>query len=159
MLNAACTGNSIRTTVDDGTFGRSTSIAIGTDGLPVISYHDPTAGTLRVAKCSNAACSGNSTITEVDNPANFVGSFNSIAIGAEGLPVISYHDATASTLRVARCGNAACSSGNMFALIDDNNVGSYTSIAVATDGLPIISYHDGNAGNLKVVKCSTPGCR
>jgi hypothetical protein len=41
------------------------------------------------AKCVNAACTGVSTITTVDDPANFVGYYTSIAIGADGLPVIS----------------------------------------------------------------------
>lgn len=46
----------------------STSIAIGTDGLPVISYLDSTAGALMVATCANAACTGTATITTVDGP-------------------------------------------------------------------------------------------
>jgi hypothetical protein len=36
--------------------GRYTSIAIGTDGLPVISYFDDTANTLKVAKCGTRSC-------------------------------------------------------------------------------------------------------
>ena len=73
--------------------GSYTSIAIGTDGFPVISYLDarpPCA--LKVAKCVNAACTGTSTITTVDDPANTVGEYTSIAIGTDGLPVISYYD-------------------------------------------------------------------
>jgi hypothetical protein len=36
--------------------GQATSIAIGTDGRPVISYYDMTAKSLKVAKCSRATC-------------------------------------------------------------------------------------------------------
>ena len=94
-MNAACTGTSTITTVDDpaNDVGRYTSIAIGTDGFPVISYYDDTAGALKVAKCVNAACTGTSTITTVDDPANDVGCYSSIAIGTDGFPVISYYDA------------------------------------------------------------------
>jgi hypothetical protein len=48
------------TTVDDpaNQVGQYTSIAIGTDGFPVVSYCDTTAGALKVAKCLNAACTG-----------------------------------------------------------------------------------------------------
>src|SRR5262245_15624617 len=55
------------TTVDDpvNQVGEYNSIAIGTDGFPVISYYDHTAGALKVAKCVDAACSGPSTITTV----------------------------------------------------------------------------------------------
>src|SRR3990167_281851 len=47
-------------------------------------------------------------VTEVDNSAS-VGQYSSIAIGTDGLPVISYYDSTNFTLRVTKCGNAACS--------------------------------------------------
>ena len=47
--------------------GYYTSITIGTDGLPVISYRDYTNGDLKVAKCGNAACSSGNTLTTVDS--------------------------------------------------------------------------------------------
>src|SRR3990167_8010566 len=71
--------------------GQYSSIAIGTDGLPVISYYDSTNFTLRVTKCGNAACSSGNTSTKVDNSAS-VGTYTYIAIGTDGLPVISYYD-------------------------------------------------------------------
>jgi hypothetical protein len=140
--------------------GQFTSIAIGTDGFPVISYHDVTAGTLKVAKCVNAACTGASTITTVDDPANIVGAFTSIAIGQDGFPVISYQDVTAGTLKVAKCGNAACTGTSTISTVDDpaNIVGYYTSIAIGADGFPVISYYDGTAGALKVAKCNKASC-
>jgi hypothetical protein len=61
-----------------------------------------------VAKCVNAACTGTSTITTVDDPANTVGSYTSIAIGQDGFPVISYLDATAAALKVAKCSKSTC---------------------------------------------------
>ena len=70
--------------------GRYPSIAIGADGLPVISYYDNTAETLKVARCANADCTGAATITTVHDAANDVGAYGAIAIGADGLPVIRY---------------------------------------------------------------------
>jgi predicted regulator of Ras-like GTPase activity (Roadblock/LC7/MglB family) len=161
--NPACTGLTTITTVDApaNSVGLYTSIAIGTDGLPVISYQDSTAGALKVAKCANAACTGASTITTVDDPANSVGRFTSIKIGTDGLPVISYEDQTAGTLKVAKCANAACTGASAITTVDDpaNSVGQHTSIAVGADGLPVISYHDATAGALKVTKCGTRSCQ
>jgi hypothetical protein len=56
-----------------------------------------------VAACNDPACAGaNENITTVDDPANSVGEYTSIAIGTDGNPVISYYDATADSLKVAR---------------------------------------------------------
>jgi hypothetical protein len=160
--NAACSASNTITTVDDpaNRVGWFTSIAIGTDGLPIISYHDDTAYALKVAHCGNAACSASNTITTVDDPANDVGYYTSIAIGTDGLPVISYMDWSAGTLKVVHCGSAACTSGNTITTVDDpaNSVGYFSSIAIGTDGLPVISYHDETVGALKVAHCGNASC-
>ena len=44
--------------------------------------------------------------------------YTSISIGMDGLPIISFHDGSNRTLRVAHCGNVACSSGNSVHTID-----------------------------------------
>ena len=161
-VNAACTGVSTITTVDDpvNIVGQYTSIAIGVDSFPVISYRDLTTRSLKVAKCVNADCTGTSTITTVDDPANAVGQFTSIAIGTDGFPVISYHDITAQSLKVAKCVNAACTGTSTITTVDDpvNNVGQYTSIAIGADGFPVISYQDITAQSLKVAKCVNAAC-
>jgi hypothetical protein len=161
-VNATCSGASTITTVDDpaNSLGVYVAIAIGADGRPVISYHDLTAGALKVARCANADCTGASTITTVDDPANTVGAHSAIAIGADGRPVISYHDLTAGALKVARCANADCTGASTITTVDDpaNSVGLYTSIAIGLDGFPVISYHDGTSPALKVVKCSKATC-
>ena len=162
--NAACTGPATITTVDDpplNSVGTFSSIAIGSDSLPVISYLDGTAGALKVAKCANAACTGTATITTVDDQgANNVGLYSSLAIGGDGLPVISYHDATADTLKVAKCVTVDCSGSATITTVDDTgtSVGSFTSIAIGNDGLPVISYQDAPSAWLKVAQCANVDC-
>jgi predicted regulator of Ras-like GTPase activity (Roadblock/LC7/MglB family) len=157
--NAACSSGNVLSTVDSGfNVGRYTSIAIGTDGLPVISYYVVTTQDLKVAKCGNAACSSGNTITTVDS-AGWLGEYSSIAIGTDGLPVISYLDGTYKDLKVAKCGNAACSSGNTITTVDSGgDVGWCTSIAIGTDGLPVISYFDYTNFDLKVAHCGNASC-
>ena len=84
--------NTINTIDSAGDVGSSTSIAIGADGFPVISYYDVTNTALKVAKCLDASCSA-ATLNTPDNTAA-VGQYTSIAIGADGFPVISYRDVT-----------------------------------------------------------------
>ena len=105
-VNAACTGVSTLTPVDSAPGSTQvTSITLGADGLPVISYVGNS--TLKVAKCANAACTGVSTLTPVDS-APGPGQYTSITLAADGLPVISYYAGFPLTLKVAKCTSATC---------------------------------------------------
>ncbi len=101
--------------------GLYTSIAIGVDGLPVISHHDETAGALRVTHCDNRTCSA-ATSTTVDDPPAAVGAHGSIAIGSDGLAVVSHYDSGAEALRVTHCSNVVCTAA--------------TSVTVTTASMP-----------------------
>ncbi len=146
-------------TVDsDGNVGYDTSIAIGDNGYPVISYWDSTNADLKVAACTTADCTGTPTVTTVDSDGN-VGWFTSIAIGDSGNPVISYYDFTNQVLKVAACTAADCSGTPTVTTVDsDGIVGRHTSIAIANDGNPVISYYDDTNDALKVAACTTTDC-
>lgn len=151
---------STHTVVDASTSGTFSSIAIGTDDYPVISYYSFAEGGLNVAHCEDAACNSATTTTVDDGGGNIVGQHTSIAIGTDGLPIISHHDPNNGDLYVSHCNDIGCSSA-VTTLVDDgggNFVGSYTSIAIGIDGLPVISYLDGTANDLKVAHCTQPDC-
>ena len=158
------TGTSTISTVDDPTnyVGAYNSIAIGQDGLPVIGYQDADAGTVKLAKCINVACSGASVINTVDDPpTNYVGSYTAMAIGGDGFPVMSYRDSTAGALKVAKCVSANCSGATIVTTADDppgTTSGYYTSIAIGQDGFPVISYYDQANQSLRVAKCVNSAC-
>ena len=155
--DAACSTGNTTTTVDSGgDVGQYTSITIGTDGLPVISYYDSTNRSLKIAHCGDATCSTGNTLTTVDSTGN-AGQFTSISIGGDGLPVISYYGSNA--LKVAHCGNATCSAGNTINTVDATAmVGIYSDIALGSDGLPVISYYDTTNDDLKVAHCGDVTC-
>jgi hypothetical protein len=89
----------------------------------------------------------------------YVGKYTSITIGTNGLPVISYYDASNQNLKVARCGNPSCSAGNTINTTDsEGSVGSYTSMTIGTDGLSVFSYFDAKNEDLKVAKCANAFC-
>src|SRR3990172_745428 len=72
-----------------GDVGYTPSIAVGSDGLPIIAYYDYTNRGLKIVKCGNASCSAGNAVTVVDT-ARLEYDYSSLAIGADGLPVISY---------------------------------------------------------------------
>ena len=149
---------SATTTVDAVTNVRKyTSIAIGNDGFPVISYYDVGSSQLKVAKCINESCTGTSTITAV-NPTFGGGSFSAIAIGNDGFPVVGYLGSPAS-LKVAKCVNVSCTGTSTITTVDNTaSVGYYTAIAIGNDGFPVISYNDSTNFSLKVAKCINEAC-
>jgi len=80
--------------------GEYSSITIGADGNPVISYKSGSG--LKVAKCNDPACTGgDETVTLVGGG----GLYTSIAIGADGFPVVS-----ADNGEFVKCLDASCSS-------------------------------------------------
>jgi hypothetical protein len=158
-VNPACTGNATITTVDAGTtVGLWPSVAIGTDGNPVIAYHDATNADLKVAKCLNPACTGVPTITSVDTVGS-VGYYASIEIGTDGNPVVAYLATGVEDLKVAKCLNPACTGASTISTVDSTGVvGYYPSLALGADGLPLIAYSDITNGDLKVAHCVTTAC-
>ena len=141
------------TTVDSaGDVGQQSSIAIGTDGLPVVAYSDDTNDDLKVAHCGNLTCTAGNTLTKVDT--GEAGLDPSIAIGADGLPVVSYQGNPSGDLKVAHCGNVTCTAGNTLTTVDSDGGGG--SITIGADGLPVVSYSGGD--NHKIAHCGNVTC-
>ena len=136
-----------------------TSIAVGANGDPMISYYDATNDDLKFAVCDmSASTNGNcdqtddwSTVT-VDSEGN-VGGWLSMAVGGSGDPMISYQlyrDDNDSDLKFAICDMSGSTNGNCDQTDDWSTVtvdgrfwAVYTSIAVDGNGDPMISYFSG----------------
>ena len=138
--------------------GQHTSIAIGTDGLGLISYYDVTNHRLKVAHCNDVICSTATTATlDSGGGTNDVGQYSSITIGGDGRGVISYWDATANALKVAHCADAVCSSGT--SVVVDTNAGAHSAISKnGSNGFPMVSYFDQANRDLKLAICSNSAC-
>jgi hypothetical protein len=143
--DANCSGNdeSLQTVDSVGTHGGDSSLVLDAAGYPVISYYDQTNGSLKLAHCNDANCTGNDeSLQTVDN--EDVGRYSSLALDAAGYPVISYFDGTNSALKLAHCNDANCS-GNDESTQTIDRVGQYrgeSSLVLDTTGYPVISYHD-----------------
>ena len=141
-------------TVDaPGSVGQHTSIAVDANGAPVISYLDTSNGDLKFAICDlsasiNLNCDqpGDWNKVTVDAAGIAGAEYTSIAVGANGDPVISYRASTNADLKFAICDLSASTNGNCDQAVDwkkvtvdsPGNVGHYTSIAVGANGDPVI---------------------
>ncbi len=160
--NASCSsGNTISTIDSSNNVAGRTSIAIGNDGYPVITYNDNSTSSLMVAKCSSATCASGVTITTVDSTiGTSADGISSIAVpSSDGFPIISYYDTANDNLKVVKCGNASCSSGNTITTLDSTgNTGADSFILSPSDDRPIISYWDVTNSDLKLARCADASC-
>jgi hypothetical protein len=106
--DAACSSATLTTIDSPGLVGEYTSATEGADNLAVISYYDHT-GTdldLKVAHCSNVACTS-ATTTTVDSTGD-VGWGSSITVGSDGLPFVTYRDISNNAVVSTHCPDAFC---------------------------------------------------
>lgn len=159
--NSLCTSHDAPVTLDSaGDVGANTSIAIGADGFPLISYSAVDTPALKVIHCTNTFC------TSADTPATLVTSgtapiYSSLAIGTDGFPVITYSFGMVLThaLSVVHCTSIDCASNDAPIMVEsDAGPPHPTTIAVGTDTLPVISYHDNTNARLMFVRCSNATC-
>ncbi|MBI4091045.1 MAG: hypothetical protein HY422_03400, partial [Candidatus Komeilibacteria bacterium] len=119
------------------TAGWYTSLALDTDGLPVVSYQD-IGGTrvLKVAKCGNADCSSGNKVT-----------------------VVAGKRWCNGNTEVQCVSDASCAGFGGICMGDSTIQGEYSSIAIPADNLPVVSFRGGpSTGWLGVVKCSLHDC-
>ncbi len=104
-----------------------------------------------------ASAMGNSIVT-VDQDGT-VGQYTSMALDAQGNPVISYYDSSETKLKVAHCFDKNCSSFNAILTPDAaSQVGQYSSLVLDHSGNPVVSYYDQANTALKVLHCGNSSC-
>ena len=158
-----CSSSSI-TTVDDlgdfgqeisGDLGRDISMAIGTDGRPIISYRDSANSDLKVAHCDDVLCDRSVTVT-LDTRGE-VGPHTSIAIAADGLPIVGYGNLSGSAVKVAQCNDITYRSSTISNIVDAE-FPFFIAIAIGVDDLPVIGYVDLANEVLRVAHCRNEAC-
>lgn len=142
-------GGAERTVDSSGNVTGVSSMAIGTNGNPIISYN--TSNSLMLYVCTTSSCS--SGVARMLYASGTQAS--SVAIGSDGRPIVSFSAQSAGDLRFYRCANVTCSSGASRDL-DLDGVGVGSAIVVGVDGNPMIGYSD----NLKaaIYRCTALDC-
>lgn len=131
--------------------------AIGSDGLPVIAFHNDTQGTLNVAHCNDARCITR-TVTTVDTGNGDAGPMPALAIGMDGFPIIAYFENVSDDLRVAHCHDRLCTSHTITTVDNSGSTGQFPSLAIGNDGFALISYRNDDTGALLVAHCNNTAC-
>jgi hypothetical protein len=107
---------------------------------------------------ARSAPRGRVLATTIDSSGD-VGEWASLAIGADGLGLIAYHDITNNDLKVAHCGDAACTSAATTTIDNSTWVGNHASLAIGADGLGFITYlRSSPPGYLMVAHCNDAAC-
>jgi hypothetical protein len=91
------------------------SIAVLPSGLPVISYYDATSSDLKVVTFHRITVVTTSPWNlDIEYVAisldtlNNTGLYSSMTIGADGNPIIAYHEETGGDLKVIHCSHPSC---------------------------------------------------
>lgn len=148
-------------TIDNGGVGRNASIAIGTDGLPIIAYQNGSDGNLVVAKCTAPGCETAILETVEDSNGDPARGFDiSLAVRGSGSPVMAWYDDLNENLAYARCPNADCSGADVLRTLDDSpeDVGHNVSMLLDAGGRVHVAYADSSAGALKFARCPALAC-
>jgi len=85
--------------------------------------------------------------------------WTSIALGADGLPIVAFFDLTGGRLLVNHCTERACTSSSTN-VVDgsSDDAGSLPSLAIGVDGLPIIVYGRNSTSEVIVSHCADLTC-
>ena len=138
------------------------SITIDGTGLAVISYLDIEAGTHKLARCTNVACTDISVRTVGSIGGTFYSVSSAVTTGADGLPLVVYQQLSErdTLLKVFHCDDAACRGGSTSLLASDVNPNSGLDITTGADGLGLIVYPkaSGATTTWKAAHCSNAPC-
>lgn len=138
--------------------------AIGADGRGVASYADAL-NRIRVARCADATCTSLTSAT-IDSGVWLRGR-TSIAIGADGLPLVTYLAYPAASgettvLKAVHCSDVACAAATVSNLgtVPVDGLTRGTDLAIGADGLGLVAYAQRNANEpaIVVAHCSDAVC-
>lgn len=126
-------------------------------GDVLVAYYDDTNNRLKFMRCNDINCSAPSAPIIVDDPANDVGQFVSMAfvVGGNGM---AYYDATAGDLKYAHCSNANCTGPIAVRTIDSaGDVGRFAEIVLLGNAFGI-AYYDATNNHYKWAFCNDAAC-
>ncbi|MCH8008599.1 MAG: dockerin type I repeat-containing protein [Chloroflexi bacterium] len=170
-------GNTI-VSPDPGSDVTGISLTLDASGRPVISYLDWVGlfhQSVKLLRCGNASCMANNVISTVAEITWGIGA--AMTLDGSDYPVIAYltpsqaaaGDPTglpptggspAMDLRILRCGNEFCSSGNTFTTVATEINADSPALVLDSSDRPVVVYTQSadDGAELKLVRCGNPDC-
>lgn len=155
-VSGAQYGRFISTVIDIGSGLIAPSVAVGIDGYPVVASYDSTTGDLVVTHCKDRVCDTNE-VRRISRPDGAIGTFPSIAIGADGFPVIAHVDSGNTVLYLTRCKDLACRTVVTPRSVEIGIGTARPALTIGTDGRPIVVYNRPN-GTIVLAHCADTVC-
>lgn len=147
--------------LDPGDFGKYTSQRTAPDGTVWVSYYDAKVGGLRIAHRTGPSEWGEPTVVDGGTGLPGSGLWTSLAIGADGNPVVAHCTGT-GTVKLSRFADGSWSTTDLYTsdpvtVVDEQGVEqvvpagvAYTAIAVSETS-EIVAFQDTASGDLHVV--------
>ena len=132
--DTSCSSGSA-TTLDTKVSGES-SIAIGSNGNPIIAYND--SSDLGIYVCANTTCSSGTSLNPYLRGAT--GYQPDIAIRNDGRPVIAFQQYDTADLKLHVCADTTCSTGSTVTIDFVTTGGMFPSVALDNDGKLAVFY-------------------
>ncbi|HTL28001.1 MAG TPA: S8 family serine peptidase [Tepidisphaeraceae bacterium] len=137
---------------DLGVNGNNNSLIFDNQGVLHFAYFDSGEGTIKYATRST---DGNwSTVQNIDNSGDIVGTYLSMALDQRGRPAIAYFDVAHSDLKYSAFDG---SQWNAQTVDSKNSVGLYPSLIFDSHNDPAIAYYRKTSGDLKFATLKDSG--
>ena len=160
--NNACSGTNQVTSITTLS-STDNNVVLSNDNLPIVAYAK--SDIIYVVRCLNNECTSKENANAINAADPNAGASFDMAIGSDGFPIISYdkYDGFFHSLKMAKCGDIKCSSGNSDTLLDSlagQDIGANSSITKNSDGYPIIVYEGYASGNnsVRIMRCTNANC-
>jgi hypothetical protein len=147
---------SIRVLDSAGDVGREPSLQLNSSGHPVISYRESVnlavVTNLKLAVCTDAACSATPTVRTVET-GGAPGFSSSLALDSSQRPRIAHFDNATGRIKLTACSDPTCSAPPTSRVIGSG--GTTVSLHLNGSGLPVMAYP---SNGLTVAVCSDATC-
>lgn len=136
--------------LDFGSIGVFSGIALRADNTPVVSYFEFTSGQTRLYVCNDPSCASGTIRTITASPSYTP---SGVRIRPNGTPVLALRNYFGSTHALFDCNDASCSSGNLRGLGSGPSLRFLLGLGVRPDNRPLVI----NAGPV-LHDCNDAGC-